>query len=205
MGTGTTWASQGNLPPSGSANLTAPATGGAITFQLTCTDGSQSVNRQTQVTVQTTPGACQPVFPVGSIAEYNNLVNGSWPAYGGNFTQTVDNGHWVALRFVANNVPNQYGTISSSAPTGSGGILGQVSISTVPGCFDETALGARCLSPVTTLPGVSWNHQSNPFTCKLTPGAEYYVNLYFPECPGGRCGLDIGNIPQLKNAAPPAK
>ena len=71
-----------------------------------------------------------------------------------------------------------------------------MSISTSPGCFTASELGANCLSVPGYLYGVGWTNGQSQFSCKLNPGGSYYINVYYPSCPAGNCGRDMGNIQQ---------
>lgn len=199
LGTGTTWASLGTLGTSGTQNLTTPATLGTITFQLTCTDGAQSVSAQTSVSVQNGgSGNCQPPAGTnGSSPSWASIFNTAWPSFNGVRRLQVTSTQWIGLQFTATNSATQFGTFSSSHYPGDGDGSGQVSISSTAGCFTPSELGANCLSAAGDLPGVSWSHQASAFTCKLNPGQTYFVNLWFPSCLSGSCGRDFGNIQQL--------
>ncbi len=197
QGSGTQWSSLGTLGTSGSQQLTAPQTAGTITFQLTCTNGASSVSSTTQVTVQpvenpncTAPGA-------GDLGEFNGTFGIAWPAYNDKIRQFIVNGHYLSLHFTATASPTQFGTINTTGFPGDGDGNGVVSISPTPGCFNAALLGERCVSPLSTYPGVSWTNGQSAFACRLTPGGSYNVNLYFPDCPSGTCGRDFGNIQQL--------
>jgi hypothetical protein len=199
MGTGTTWASLGTLGTTGTQQLTAPATLGSITFQLTCTNGSQNVTSQTTINVETsTGGSCQPpTGTTGSTSQWTSTFGSAWPSFNGVRRQPLTPNSWVAVQFIATASATQFGTFSSSHYPNDGDGQGQVSIGTSAGCFNQSQLGANCLSPVSDLPGVSWSNQSSNFICKLTPGATYYLSIWFPNCPSGSCGRDFGNIQQL--------
>jgi hypothetical protein len=207
MGGSTIWSSLGTLPTSGFQDLTAPATPQTITFQLTCTNGSQSDSRQTSVTVSSGGGGnCTP--PNGFTANTSSW-NGTfsplpWPSYNAVRRLCVSNGQILALEFNATNSPTQFGTISTSGFPGDGDGQGRISISTSPGCYDANVLPASCLGPTATYPGVSWTNGTSGFACNLTPGQRYYVNFYFPSCTSGTCCRDLGNIQQLLESNTPA-
>jgi hypothetical protein len=209
LGGTTIWSSLGTLPTNGFQDLTAPATAQTITFQLTCTNGSQNVNQQTSVTVSSGGGGGNCTPPAGNIVigptAWNNLFATPWPSYNGVSRQCVSNGNIASFEFNATSLPNQFGTISTSRFPGDGDGLGRVSISTTPGCFDGNVLTTPCLGPLAELPGVSWTNGSSAFACNLTPGQRYYVNLYFPNCSAGTCCRDFGNIQQLLESTQPAK
>lgn len=200
-GTGTNWASLGTLSVSGTQNLTAPASPTTVTFTLTCTNGTQSVNQQTSLTVTSGGGggggSCTPPSPNGSTSQWNSTLNSIWPSYNDVLRLTVGANQWTALQFTASASATQFGTFSSSHYPGDGDGAGQVSISTSAGCFTQAAVGANCLSGILDLPGVSWSNQASGFACKLTPGATYFMNVQFPSC-AGNCGRDFGNIQQLR-------
>lgn len=198
QGGSTNWSNLGTLGTNGSQSLTAPQQLGTVTFQLTCTNAAQqTVTRTTQVTVAQNGGTCQPVYSNGSPGEFGVAFGLTWPAYNDKIRQMVSNGQYFSLRFVATNSPTQFGTINTTGFPGDGDGNGQVSISTTPGCFNQSGLGAGCLSGISTYPGVSWTNGQSAFVCKLNPGSAYYVNFYFPDCSNGNCGRDFGNIQQL--------
>ena len=197
------WASLGTLPTSGSQTINAPATTGTITFQLTCTDGIQSVSQTTQVNVQQITGNCQPGYPNGTQSEWNQVFN-TWPAYGVRPRVNVPFNGYVSWRFTATSVVGQFGTVATSDYPGDGDGHGQMSISRDPGCFNAAQLGNNCLSPVTRFVSVGWANGAAQFSCSLTPGSSYYVNLTYgsntspgsgPYCPQGAngCGADVQN------------
>lgn len=204
LGTGTIWASLGTLGPSGTQVLTAPATQGTIQFQITCTNGSQSASAQTSVIVQTGGGgSCTPpAGTTGNTAGWNGTLGTAWPSYNDVLRQMISTNTWLALTFTASSSSTQFGTMSTSGFPGDGGGLGQISISSSAGCFDQSNLGANCLSPIVEYPGVSWSNQPSAFACKLTPGVTYQMNFWFPTCPGLSCGRDFGNIQQFLRTGP---
>jgi len=200
-GPGTVWASLGQLPANGSQNLTAPTNNGTISFQLTCTDGTQSDVESTQVTVQTTTQNCTATYPNVTEAEFNQTFN-IWPAFGSSRRIFAPFNGSLAFRFTASAVANQFGTFATVGFPGDGDGFGQASISRGPGCFNAAQLGPNCVSPVAREPSVGWANFANQFSCALTPGQVYYVNLTYggtttpgsgPYCPGGSCGADAQN------------
>lgn len=203
QGSGTIWASLGTLPTTGSQTFTAPANTGTINFQLTCTDGIQSVSQTTQVTVQPIVTNCPPAYPNGTQAEWNQVFN-TWPAFGVRPRVNVPFNGYVSYRFTATSVVGQFGTVATSDYPGDGDGHGQMSISRDPGCFNAAQLGSNCLSPVTRFVSVGWANGAAQFSCSLTPGSSYYVNLTYggntspgsgPYCPQGTagCGADVQN------------
>lgn len=200
-GTGTGWAGLGTLSTSGTQNLTAPATPTTVSFTLTCTNGTQSVNQQTSLTVTSGGGGgggnCTPPSANGSTSQWNSTLGSTWPSFNDVLRLSVGANQWVALQFTASASATQFGTFSSSHFPGDGDGAGQVSISTSAGCFTQSALGANCLSGILDLPGASWSNQASSFACKLTPGGTYFMNVQFPSC-AGTCGRDFGNIQQLR-------
>ena len=200
QGSGTNWPNFGTLGTSGNQSFSAPQTQGTITFQLTCTNGSQTDTRTTQVTVQQGGvGTCPPIFQQGAVGEFDGTFGQAWPAYNDKIRQFVSNGQYFSLRFTATASQTQFGTINTTGYPGDGDGNGKVSISPTPGCFDASILGERCVTNAVPFPGVSWTNGQSSFVCKLNPGQSYYVNFYFPECPSGNCGRDFGNIQQLLN------
>lgn len=203
LGTGTIWASLGTLGPSGTQILTAPATQGTIQFQITCTNGSTNAVATTSIIVQTGGSSCTPpTGTTGNSANWNTSLGTVWPSYNDVLRQMIDTNTWLALSFTASTSSTQFGTMSTSGFPGDGGGLGQISVSSSPGCFNQAQLGANCLSPIVEYPGVSWSNQASAFACKLTPGVTYQMNFWFPSCPGLSCGRDFGNIQQLLQAPP---
>lgn len=209
LGSPTIWASLGTLATNGFQDLTAPGTAQTITFRLTCTNGSQSVNQTTSVTVSSGSGGnCTP--PAGQTVNSSTTWNGvfsplPWPSFNAVRRLCVSNGQIQALEFNASSSGTQFGTISTSGFPGDGDGLGRISISTSPGCFDGNVLPATCLGPTVTYPGVSWTNGSSAFACDLTPGQRYYLNFYFPSCTSGTCCRDLGNIQQLLESTPPSQ
>jgi|CXWL01.1.fsa_nt_gi hypothetical protein len=198
QGSGTTWPNLGTLSTSGSIGITAPQAQGTTTYQLSCTNGSTSDIRTVNVIVSTgpPPGDCTAISP-GSMSEFNSTFGLAWPAYNDKFRQIITNGQYQSLHFTATASQTQFGSITTSGYPDDGDGQGVVSISTVPGCFTASALGANCMSAPGYLFGVSWTNGQSQFACKLTPGGSYYVNVYYPTCSLSNCGRDIGNIQQL--------
>lgn len=203
QGGSTTWSSLGTLPASGSQNVTAPASNGSITFQLTCSNGAQSTSATTQVAVQTSGGTCVPLYPNGTTSSWDNVFQ-AWPAFGVRRRLGVPANGYVAFQFTATFVAGQFGTIASADFPGDGDGYGQMSISRSPGCFNPNELSSTCLGGVQRLPSVSWqNGSASPFSCPLTPGQTYYVNFTYgsstvgpgAHCPagGGACSADVQN------------
>ncbi|HWS27170.1 MAG TPA: hypothetical protein VN259_11445 [Xanthomonadales bacterium] len=199
----TVWSSLGTLPATGSQNVTAPATNGSITFQLSCTNGSQTVSQTTQVAVQTSGGSCVPLYPNGTTSSWDSVF-AAWPAYGVRRRMGVPANGYVAFQFTATFTAGQFGTIATGDFPNDGDGIGQMSISREPGCFTQSQLGSFCLGPVARLPGVGWqNGSASPFSCALTPGQIYYVNFTYgsgtvgpgPHCPAGSgaCSADMQN------------
>ena len=206
QGSGTNWSSLGTLPTSGSQTLTAPASTGTITFQLTCTDGSTSVNRTTQVSVQPQGGGtCIPTYNSNPIhTTFAGTFTTAWPAFNIRKRVTVPFGGYIAYSFTATTVPGQFGSFATADYPGDGDGEGLMSISTTQGCFDSTKLGPRCLSPVSRFVSIGWQNGSSQFSCALTPGQPYYLNWTYgnttvpgsgPYCPAGspNCGADVQN------------
>lgn len=196
QGQGTQWSTLGTLGTSGSQVFAAPQSNGTITFQLTCTNGTASDTRTTQVTVQGEQ-SCPPIFAQGALGEFDGTFGNVWPAYNDKVRMTVNNNQYVGLHFTATASPTQFGTISTTGYPGDGDGNGIVSISPTAGCFNASIIGPRCVTAAATYPGVSWTNGQSDFVCKLNPGGGYWVNLYFPDCPSGVCGRDFGNIQQL--------
>lgn len=202
LGSGTTWASLGQLPANGSQNLQAPASTGSITFQLTCTDGTNSDIETTQVTVQTTGGTCSPIYPMGNTSEWNQVVN-TWPAFGVRPRIMVPFNGYVALRFTTTAIANQFGTISGLEFPGDGDGAAQMSISRDAGCFTGAQLGANCLTTPSRTPSIGWSNAPAQFSCSLGTGQSWHVNVTFgntttpnpntPYCPVSNCGVDLIN------------
>lgn len=205
LGSGTTWASLGQLPVSGSQVLVAPGTQGNITFQLTCTDGVTSDIETTQVNVTTgPPPSCSPLYPNGTTSEWNQVVN-VWPAFGVRPRIMVPPNGYVALRFTTTAIANQFGTISGLEFPGDGDGAAQMSISRDPGCFTPGALGPNCLVSPSRTPSIGWSNAQAQFSCTLGTGQSWHVNVTFgnstqvngstPYCPapGGTCGVDLIN------------
>lgn len=204
QGSGTIWSSLGQLPSSGSQNLTAPATAGTITFQLTCTDGAQSDIKTTQVSVQSGGGGtCAPTYPNGTIGEWNAIVN-TWPAFGVRPRLTVPFNGFVALRFTTTAVANQFGSVHALTEIpGSGDGFGIMSISRDPGCFNPSSLGPRCLTTPSANPSIGWSNAPAEFSCHVGTGQSWYVNISFgnttlpstnsPYCPISNCVVDLIN------------
>lgn len=206
LGSGTTWASFGTLPSSGSQSFTAPASVGNVTFQLTCTNGAANVSQTTQVTVTTGGGggSCVAAYPNGQQATYAGVFN-SWPAFGVRKRIFVPFNGYVSYSFTATSTIGQFGSFATSDFPGDGDGHGLMSISTTPGCFDQSKLGVNCLSPVSRFVSIGWANGSTQFSCSLTPGTQYYLNWTYgsstvqgsaPHCPvgpGQSCGADVQN------------
>jgi len=199
LGGGTNWPNLGVIGTSGNQSFVAPQSPGTITFQLTCTNGSQSVSQQTQVTVQQQPGgSCDPIFANGSSVTFSGAFGQAWPAYNDKIRQFVSNNQYWSASFTATASATQFGSINTTGFPGDGDGNGRVSISPSPGCFNASQLPNNCAGATTTYPGVSWTNGQSSFVCKLNPGQSYHVNFYFPDCPSGNCGRDFGNIQQLE-------
>lgn len=202
QGSGTIWSSLGQLPSSGSQNLTAPASAGAITFQLTCTNGTQSDIETTQVSVQTGGQTCTPIYPNGTVTEWNAAVN-TWPAYGVRPRLQIPFNGYLALRFTTTAVAGQFGTISGLEYPGDGDGAAQMSISRDAGCFTPANLAANCLTAPSRTPSIGWANGAAQFSCALQMGQSYNVNITFgsstivnpntPYCPTQACGVDLIN------------
>lgn len=207
QGGGTTWSTLGTLPTSGSQSLVAPTMNGSLTFQLTCTNGSTSDVKTVSVTVGTGGGgggggSCTQTYPNTNTVEYSGLF-GSWPAFGSSRRLTVPVNGALAMRFTASASTTQFGTTATATYPGDGDGHGQMSISRSPGCFSAAQLGANCLTQVSREPSVGWANFANQFSCQLTPGESYFVNLTYgnsttpsagaPYCPSGTCGADVQN------------
>lgn len=199
----TIWSSLGTLPASGSQNVTAPGTNGSITFQLNCTNGTQTVSTTTQVAVQTTGGTCVPIYPNAGSSSWDGSF-AAWPSFGVRRRVQVPANGYLSFQFTATFVPGQFGTIATGDFPNDGDGVGQMSISRDPGCFTQSQLGTSCLGPVARLPGVGWqNGSASQFSCALTPGQTYYVNFTYgsgtvgpgPHCPigSGACQADMQN------------
>lgn len=203
QGPGTNWSSFGTLPADGSQSFTAPATSGSITFQLTCTNGTQTVTTTTQVAVQSTTGQCVAIYPNAAASSWDGSF-ATWPSFGvRRRVQPPANGY-LSFSFTATFVAGQFGTIATGDFPNDGDGVGQMSISREQGCFTQSQLGTFCLGPVARLPGVGWqNGSASPFSCALTPGTTYYVNFTYgsgtvgpgPHCPvgSGGCQADMQN------------
>lgn len=204
LGSGTIWSSLGTLPPSGSQNLTAPATPGTVSFQLNCTNGAQNDTRTTQVTVE--PGAaCPPTYPNGTSVIWNVIFD-SWPNFGALRRLNVLGGY-LALAFTAPAASQQFGTFRGTTHPDDGDGEAILSISRDPGCFDAASLPPNCLSVPSRFPSVSWKQSQGAFQCVLQGGQTYYINISYgtntlpgagPYCPAGfgSCSHDFGNIQQ---------
>ncbi len=203
QGTNTIWSSFGTLPANGSQSFTAPASSGSITFQLNCTNGSQTVSSTTQVAVQTSGGTCVALYPNGTTSSWNSVFE-PWPSFGVRRRMGVPANGYVAFQFTATSTAGQFGTVATGDFPNDGDGVGQMSISRTPGCFTPSELGSFCLGPVARLPGVGWqNGSASPFSCALTPGQVYYVNFTYgsgtvgpgPHCPAGsgNCSADVQN------------
>lgn len=203
QGSGTIWSSLGQLPASGSQNLTAPATAGTtVTFQLTCTDGVSSDIETTQVTVQQTTGNCTPTYPNGGTSEWNSVM-GPWPTFGVRKRISVPANGYLALRFTTTAVAGQFGSVQGFEYTGDGDGAAQMSFSRNPGCFNAAALGPNCITPPSENPSIGWSNAQAQFSCTLGTGQSWYLNITFgnlttvsptnPYCPVGTCGLDLIN------------
>lgn len=205
QGSGTTWASLGTLPATGSQTLSAPATAGTVTFQLTCTSGARSDTKTTQVTVQAGGGggaACTQTYPNTTVTEFNTYF-GTWPAFGHSIRIGVPFNGALSWRFTATSSTTQFGSIATVGFPGDGDGWGQISISRSPGCFNPAEIGANCVHAAAREPSTGWANFANQFSCPLTPGQVYYVNLTYggstfsangPYCPNGiSCSADIQN------------
>ena len=201
QGGNTDWSTLGTLPSTGSRQFEAPFDTGLVSFELRCTGGSQTVSATTHVNVQLPGGSCTPIYPAGDILLFQSLMLNPWPAYNGKNRLVIPNGRYMALEFTASNSPTQFGSITTTGYPGDGDGVGRASISTVPGCFDESQLGPNCLAPAQTFFGIGWSNGPTQYSCKLIPGVRYYLNMYYTECthPGGQCGRDTGNIQQDVN------
>ena len=199
FGSGTNWPNFGVMGTSGSQSFVAPQSAGTISFQLTCTNGTQSVSQQTQVTVQQqTGGSCDPIFANGSSVTFAGAFGQAWPAYNDKIRQFVSNNQYWSASFTASASATQFGSINTTGFPQDGDGNGRVSISPSPGCFNASQLPANCVGAVAAFPGVSWTNGQSSFVCKLNPGQAYHLNFYFPDCPSGNCGRDFGNIQQLE-------
>jgi hypothetical protein len=199
QGGSTLWNYGGMLPPTGSMTLTAPTTPGAVNFQLTCTNGTQTVSATTSVTVPQGQ-ACPEAYPLSSQSSWNGTFN-TWPSYNVRRRILVPANTYMSWSFVPT-VPGQFGTVVTSEYPFDGDGFGQFSISRSPGCFTQSRLGPGCLGFVNRNSTVSWKVGGGlPQQCALTPGVTYYVNFTYgnsstgpgPHCPAGPglCGADV--------------
>jgi hypothetical protein len=206
QGGSTFWSFGGALPPNGSMPLTAPTTPGTVNFQLTCTNGTQTVSATTSVTVQSTGATCPQTYPVAVQSSWDTIFN-FWPGYGIRVRLTPPPSGSLSYRFVANGSIGQFGTIATGDFPDDGDGWGLLSISRSPGCFTASQLGPNCLGGVQRLPTISWkNGPSSAGQCSLTPGQTYYVNFTYgsdssgpgPHCPAGtgQCSADFQNQEQ---------
>lgn len=209
QGPGTIWASLGTLPATGSQSFTAPATNSSITFQLTCTNGTTSVNTTTSVTVQSGGGGgtCTPIYPNGQASSWDAVFN-TWPSFGVRRRLGVPANGFLSFEFVATSTAGQFGTVVTGDFPNDGDGYGLMSISRSPGCFTPSELGIGCMGGVQRLPSISWkNGTGTTFQCGLTAGQTYYVNYTYgsattgnqsagpPYCPAGsgNCSADVQN------------
>lgn len=205
-GSGTIWASLGQLPSSGSQTLTAPASPTQITFQLTCTDGSSSDIETTNVSVQQSGGNCSPIYPNGTTSEWNSIF-GSWPAFGARRRVQIPFNGYLAFRFTTSAVPGDFGSIHALTEIpGSGDGMGIMSISRDPGCFTPASLGQFCYTSPTFTPSIGWTNSQVGASCFVGLGQSWHVNLSFgattsgngsaPYCPITTCQVDLASTPQ---------
>lgn len=145
------------------------------------------------------PGCVPP--PNSYISE---LPNPRWPSFRpGWWRIKLRSGEIVSIKFRAT---HHYGDFSGSDYPNEGDEgMGMVSISKTAGCFDSSKLPPKCTSPASPWPGLSWANKNfgSIYSCNLTPGEDYYLNLYFGPpnggewngayCPTVFCGRDIGN------------
>lgn len=206
-GAGTTWASQGQQPAIGQLNLSAPATAQTINFTLTCAGpgGSDQETRTLTVTTNGGGGNCTAPFPVNPV-NWSQWWTTAFPSHPGGRRQWIaTQGNIDSISFVASSATNQFGSIAASGFPGDGEGAMQMSISSVAGCYTPANLGPNCLSPVSSGASVGWAIGSSQFSCALTPGATYFLNLTFgsasgpgsgPFCVTGACGRDISSLNQ---------
>ncbi len=203
----TAWGSEGVLPASGSRNYNAPGGAQTINFTLTCAGpgGSDQETRTLTVTTNGGGGNCTAPFPVNQ-ANWSQWWSTPFPSHPGGRRQWIaTQGNIDSIVFVASSATNQFGSIAASGFPGDGEGAMQMSISTTPGCYTAANLGPNCLSPVSSTASVGWAIGSSQFSCALTPGSTYYLNLTFgnangpgsgPFCVTGACGRDISSLNQ---------
>lgn len=206
-GSGTSWASQGTLPVSGSINLTAPGTPQTVGFGLTCTNGSTNVSQSTSIIVQSGGGGGNCTAPwTPNVVAWSGVFGSAFPSHpGGRARLFFGQGTSEAVEFIASSSSNQFGSLQTSDFPGDGEGAMLMSISTTAGCFDPAVLGPNCLVGPAAFPSISWKIGSGPFQCSLTQGVKYYLNMTFgsssgpgsgPYCAAGSCGRDLSSIPQ---------
>ncbi len=143
---------------------------------------------------------CQQQWPNGQVNEWSQLF-APWPAFNFRIRAQVPVNGYLSGRFVATNVPGQFGTIVTADFPGDGDGIGLMSISKVPGCFDQAFLGANCLAPASRYVSVGWANGASMFSCSLNPGEEYYWNWTYgneintggAHCPHHPCSADVQN------------
>lgn len=153
------------------------------------------------------PGpTCAPPAGLTLLAGNFDSIFGAWPYYNGPRRLRLPDGRYYALRFTATRTQGQYGTFDGSGGfPGDGGGAAIMSISSSPGCFDPLALPTGCYSGPAAYPGISWVNGPATFSCSLTPGAEYYLNITFGPtldgafCAEGICGRDFANVQAIMN------
>ena len=225
-GAGTSWASLGGLPISGSVQLTAPASpAGDVPFQLTCATSMGTVSDTELVSFTQGVDCSGETLPAG----INSLAQRTWSTeYGGQFplvysaNRIFSIGTGTGLRIaITPTVPageTGNGTLTFNE-FGGEARAGFMTISRCPGDFRVDALNtpagctANCVNRCHTgaeaqgLLSLSFRSTSpSANVCNLTPGETYYVNIHFgststpgPDgsyCSGASCRI-IGGTQRL--------
>lgn len=214
-GGGTTaWASQGPLEPNGQRTITAPASAGSAVFTISCATGGSPVTDSETVQFTGSSTGCTGVAPPagitqGGISNWQNIYNQPFPfPTNGQVVLTLNRGSARAIRFTA---PSPCPGCSPSLQA-SGFVLWTnlqgvdetkvvTSISPCPYDFRANVLNTAnqtCMSQplldATQNFYLGTGSQFPQFTCTLTPGQEYYVNMHIgsgssPDATGAFCAL----------------
>ncbi len=145
---------------------------------------------------------CAPPSPV-TLSSWPQVFQSAFPSHpGGRVQLMLPSGATNAIQFVASSSTSSFGSILTTGFPGDGNGSAQMSISPFPGCFDPALVPPGCRSEG-RYPQLSWALGTSQFSCPLTPGQTYYLNISFgtsaqppgPYCVGS-CGFDLNSVIQ---------
>lgn len=120
-------------------------------------------------------GDCSPRWPVGVVGDWT-AIYGSWPNFGNWRALTVGPRTYISLRFTVPESTIQVGSVEAYDRQGTGPV--QLSISTVPGCFNPAVVGPACVSALQSLPSLPFEVETSlTGRCRLQRGQTYYINF----------------------------